>query len=671
MPHEGFPALKPGEPGGPPWKWYRDLWARPDLDGYETYLIDRGGAHADIRAYAGIGDGTADNTEPFELAIESIVNSRSGSGSLLIADGRYIVGANITIPEQITLVVRQGARIVPAEGVAIRINGPIEAGPYRIFEGGSAAVPPEPPRVNAVVVTPAAFSLEPPNTRQLGATALDSSGAVISGATFSWSSDDPAIATVSSSGLVTAVANGTATITARSGGVDGTSMITVQTIPDPPNLARIDVTPSSATIEDGQTQQFNADGFDSADSPVAITPVWASTNTNVATVDATGLATAVAPGQCMITATDSGVQGAATLNVTTVAAPEVTTIVVTPTQTSIEETETVQLTAQAFDQNGQEIAGVQFLWSSSNTSRATVDQTGLVTGVASGFVGITATANNVDGTASVNVLAPPGDVTPIFEDDFEAYPLGSDIAGEGANGFQWQGGGVGGGIEVTNEHSFSGTKSLVFRYPGEPDLSEDSSREKRFILAADGASSPSELWFEYMVRVPDNWEHRDPIGGSGNKLISMWAERYNNSLGDAEITIEWQRATTTRSFLRQAVVTDANRLADDQPSQQLIKGTIFDASMRGTWIRLRYHYRIGGTDAVNDPTIIDIWRDNTKICEARRDYNMKGYPPENPPGLNYFRHGYLFGWSNSGFTEDTNFYVDDLKFWTQDPGWTF
>lgn len=349
---------------------------------------------------------------------------------------------------------------------------------------------------------------------------------------------------------------------------------------------------------------------------------------------------------------------------------ETDSVSVQPSAASVEEGSNIQLTATAFNSLGEELPGKSFAWVSSNPEFATVNQSGIVSGIAAGNTTITATSEGVSGEAAVGVQpAPPVGPGLIFFDDFESYAVGSRPIGGGANGFNWTGGFF--SIVVTDEQSFSGTRSVRFDYPGEPDLCEDSTRELQFELAPDGQTGYDEIWIEYMVRVPDNFEHRSGCGGTNNKLLSMWAENYNNSAGDAEITIEWARATTTRSFLRQAVVTDPQRLADDQPTQQLIKGTIFDSSMRGTWIRLRYHYRIGGSDAVNDPTIVDIWRDNTKICEARPDYNMKAYPPENPPGLNYFRRAYMFGWSNSGFTEDTNFYVDDFKFWVQDPEWTF
>ena len=65
---------------------------------------------------------------------------------------------------------------------------------------------------------------------QLTGTAQDASGNTISGKTFSWSSADQSVATVNSSGLVTAVANGSATVTATTDGVNGTATVVVDQV---------------------------------------------------------------------------------------------------------------------------------------------------------------------------------------------------------------------------------------------------------------------------------------------------------------------------------------------------------------------------------------------------------------------------------------------------------
>jgi uncharacterized protein YjdB len=98
--------------------------------------------------------------------------------------------------------------------------------------------------VTTIVVTPANATLGSfGETAQLSATARDADGNVIAGVSFSWSSSDENCATVSTVGLVTAVGNGTATVTATAAGVSGTAAVTVAQI-----VASVTVTPASTTL---------------------------------------------------------------------------------------------------------------------------------------------------------------------------------------------------------------------------------------------------------------------------------------------------------------------------------------------------------------------------------------------------------------------------------------
>ena len=87
-------------------------------------------------------------------------------------------------------------------------------------------------------VTPRTVVLESGETRQLTAVALDAAGAVVDGRTVRWSTDQPAVATVSATGLVRAVARGYAVITAT---VDGKSASSVVTVPTPEPATEYDL----------------------------------------------------------------------------------------------------------------------------------------------------------------------------------------------------------------------------------------------------------------------------------------------------------------------------------------------------------------------------------------------------------------------------------------------
>lgn len=96
----------------------------------------------------------------------------------------------------------------------------------------SPAPPPPPPpappaAVATVTVEPGSASLLPGATVQLAATPKDAGGAALSGRTVTWTSSDPAVATVSAAGVVTGATPGTATVTATSEGKTGTAAVTI------------------------------------------------------------------------------------------------------------------------------------------------------------------------------------------------------------------------------------------------------------------------------------------------------------------------------------------------------------------------------------------------------------------------------------------------------------
>jgi len=100
---------------------------------------------------------------------------------------------------------------------------------------------------------------------------------------------------------------------------------------------------------------------------------WASNNSAV-TVNGNGLVTGAGSGSATITATSEGKSGTATVTVTTVPVASVT---VTPASANLQTGQTVQLTATARDASGNPLSGRVMTWTSTNTSIATVNGSGL------------------------------------------------------------------------------------------------------------------------------------------------------------------------------------------------------------------------------------------------------------------------------------------------------
>jgi uncharacterized protein YjdB len=168
--------------------------------------------------------------------------------------------------------------------------------------------------VASVVVSPATATVQQSQTQQLTATPQDASGAPLSGRVVTWASATPAVATVdAASGLVTAVAVGTAAITATSEGKTGSATITVVNVP----VASVVVSPATASVSVGATVPLTATPQDASGAPLSGRVVtWASGTPAVATVDASGRVTGVTLGSALITATSEGKSGSATITVT-------------------------------------------------------------------------------------------------------------------------------------------------------------------------------------------------------------------------------------------------------------------------------------------------------------------------------------------------------------------
>ena len=257
--------------------------------------------------------------------------------------------------------------------------------------------------VASVTVSPASASVPVGQTVQLAATPRDANGNALSGRTVTWTSSNTSVGTVNGSGVVTGVVAGSTTITATSEGQSGSSAVTVTAGPLP--VASVTVSPASASVPVGQAVQLTATPKDANGNPLTgRTVTWASSNTSVGTVNASGLVTGVVAGSTTITATSEGQSGTSVVTVTLV---PVATVTVSPAPASVQAGQTVQLTATPKDANGNTLTGRTITWGSSNTSVGTVSASGLVTGVVAGSTTITATSEGKSGTSAVTVTAAP------------------------------------------------------------------------------------------------------------------------------------------------------------------------------------------------------------------------------------------------------------------------
>jgi uncharacterized protein YjdB len=214
--------------------------------------------------------------------------------------------------------------------------------------------------------------------------------------TVSWSSANTQVATVSDTGLVTAVGGGACDITATVGSFTATYSATV-TVP----LTNIALNKMSASMVKGASDQLSVT-YNPVDTTDDKTVTWTSSNTNVATVDASGLIKAIGGGTATIRAT---VGSKITECAVTVKIP-LTQISLNKTASvlKINGTDNLAVTYNPIDTTDDKTV----TWTTSDSSVATVNNNGVVTAVKAGTATITAKVGSLTSTCSIKIgpLAP-------------------------------------------------------------------------------------------------------------------------------------------------------------------------------------------------------------------------------------------------------------------------
>ena len=338
--------------------------------------------------------------EPMEATLMSLGETVQLESTVLDGNGQPVAGAvviwqssdeavaTVSTDGLVTAVMNGTARIMATSGTA---TAGIDVTVMQ--SAGSIVIEPEEATLMAIG-----------ETVQLTATVLDGNGQSVAGAVVMWQSGDDAVARVSAQGLVTAVANGVAHVTATSGSATSGIDVTVMQ-----SAGSIVIAPEMATLMSlGETVQLTATVLDGNGQPVAGAVVtWQSNDDAVATVSAQGLVTAVANGTARIMATS----GTATAGIDVTVMQSAGSIVIEPEEATLMAIgETVQLTATVLDGNGQPVAGAVVTWQSSDESVATVSAQGLVTAVRNGVTRIWATSGSAMTSISLKIIQTAGSI---------------------------------------------------------------------------------------------------------------------------------------------------------------------------------------------------------------------------------------------------------------------
>jgi trimeric autotransporter adhesin len=255
------------------------------------------------------------------------------------------------------------------------------------------------PTVTSISISPNDLTLPIGINQQYTASAVYSDGSVqdlVTGVT--WASSTLSVATIDNNGLATILAAGSTTITATVGSFTDSATITVV----PAQLTSLTISPATSSIAPGTEQQFTATGnFDDGSTQVLTSVQWSSSTTSTLTVDANGLAFAVAPGTSTITATVGAISGTTSVTVTSAT---LVSLGISPSHSSMPVGAVKQFTAiGTFSDGSTQDLTLSVLWTTSTPSVAAIDDVGSVTSFVTGSTTITATSGAVSSSTTLTV----------------------------------------------------------------------------------------------------------------------------------------------------------------------------------------------------------------------------------------------------------------------------
>jgi|GEM_PF-5462690 len=342
--------------------------------------------------------------------------------SITLADASVVAGSNTTFPattldqysNPITVILTWGSTnltvgtINTSTGIftANTTTGTTIITASNGSKYGSANVTVIAGALNTITVTPSTANVISGATQTFTATGADAYGNAVN-VTPTWESSNETVGDIDDiTGVFTAVVAGTTNITASNGSVVSANVIVTVTAGA---LNSISVSPSTADVASGTTQNFTATGLDANGNVVSsLTPTWNVSNESVGTITSEGVFTGLAVGTTNITASNGSVVSENAI--VTVTAGALASITVTPDEVELTAGATQTFTATGADAYGNAVIPT-VTWESSNETVGDInDSTGVFTALEAGTSTITATSGDVSGTATVTVTAGTTDI---------------------------------------------------------------------------------------------------------------------------------------------------------------------------------------------------------------------------------------------------------------------
>ncbi len=218
-----------------------------------------------------------------------------------------------------------------------------------------------------------------------------------------------------------------------------------------------------------------------------------------------------------------------------------------------------------------------------------------------------------------------------------------------STGFSW---GSGVSASIIQDPDVSDNKVLSFKFDGSSDLSEDAFSEQRFDLG----NIYSEIWIKYRLFIPNNYYHRQASSSSNAKgYIMLWSGSYSNQNNQAATS--WWPISNGSTIMATKWRDEGNNYSEHffTDSRGVTNPVAIDITKDlGKWQEVVIQVKTADQNQANG--IIQVWK-NGALLHSQTSIENWGQNAE----INGIEKGYILGWANAGFNEETVLLVDDFS----------
>jgi hypothetical protein len=200
----------------------------------------------------------------------------------------------------------------------------------------------------------------------------------------------------------------------------------------------------------------------------------------------------------------------------------------------------------------------------------------------------------------------------------------------------------------SNWDTVDGKHSMRLFYPA-----GQSWTEQRFHIG----QGYEEIWIRYWIRVPTNYEHTN-IRPNNNKFFALWMDDYSGKGAGATVFWNTYRDQADGGSRLSFTYNEGNH--GTSKSQSHLVKFIKVPEDRGRWMQVVYHVRASSTTDSSDG-YVGFWRrweGEQEFTRLQEVTDIKLIIPSGGP--NGWGKGYLMGWANAAYAEDTEWLIDDL-----------